>query len=602
MRSSFFRRSLLLKCLSLSLFIHVAVLFYIFRHPLSHIIPIASNWYKTPTIKSLEDKPLVLSDINRALAESFKEIVALKEKEPSKDPEHLQLAQAPAEEKKEESVISESEFQGHFEDWDFSSLPAPSFSPFALEPFDEAGSSYELESKSSLHFEKIMAATSSSKEEVLPSEQPELSPTQIPSSSLSSYAPSIKEWPQLEMTDEKDKLDMITIPHKELSSHRPTFVMTNSIDFIREEWLAQSRADLRLPDIASYGVLDHVDNFSWEENIDIEVSFLPDRETNKYVVSFAIKPEFSADYNSLKQTFYFVIDRSSSIEQARFNNFKRAVQRALSGLREGDFFNIIIVDKKLSRLSERPLAVSVKNIQRATEYLDQTQYKTLFSSGDLYAAFDKLFPSSLPSDQLHTIILLSDGQSILKPSKQQNLLTKCREKNLSVYTAAAGQGNQLVHLDLLSVCTGGKLLYSDTHTAFPRKLVKLVKDLHDPVVKDITVEVTAHDPENEVVIHHPSISHSALYARQPYTIIGTLSELSNVTVFLQGRNGEQWYNVKKTISFKDAQKGGRSLEKLWATQEAHLCYHRFLKDGKTTNLKEAQKILAPYRAVICLDQ
>ncbi len=600
MKLPLLRRSLLLKCLALSLFIHVAVLFYIFRHPLAHMMPIASDWYKTPAVKPLEDKPLVLKNINRALAESFKEIITLKDKNVPKDPQDLEIANAPVK-KETESITSENEFQGQFEEWDFSSLPSPSFSPFALEPFDEIESSYESESKSSLDFEELAASDSSTKKEEATDNPADIRPSQVPSSSLSSYAPST-QWPQLEIKEEKDKLDMISIPQKEWESHFPTFVMSNSIDFIREEWLAQSHSDTRLPDIASYGVLDQVDHFEWEENVDIEVSFLPNTEEKKYVVSFTVKPEFSAGFNTLKQTFYFVIDRSSSIEQSRFNNFKRAVQRALSGLREGDSFNIIIVDKKLSKLSEKPLAVSMKNIQKASEYLDQTQYKAYFASGELFAAFDKLFPTSLPSDQLHTIILLSDGQSILKPSKQQNMLTKCREKNLSVYTAAAGQGNQLVNLDLLSVCTGGKLLYSDTHTAFPRKLVKLVKDLHDPIIKDITVEISPHDHQNDIVIHHPSISHSALYTNQPYTIIGTLSELTNVTVYLQGRNGERWYNIKKTISFKDAQKGGRSLEKLWATQEAHLCYHRFLKDGKTTNLKEAQKILAPYRSVICLDQ
>ncbi len=174
--------------------------------------------------------------------------------------------------------------------------------------------------------------------------------------------------------------------------------------------------------------------------------------------------------------------------------------------------------------------------------------------------------------------------------------------NLNLYTATSGQGNNLVLLDLLSYVASGKLLYSDTNASFPRKLVKLVKDLHDPIIKEVTLDAVAMDSGNNVQIYPAKMVLPPLYVKKPFLVVGTIDDLEDFTLYIQGKNRGRWLNVKKKISFSEAAKGGRSLEKLWAYAQANLCYEEFLKEGKGSHLKEAKKILAPYKAPICLEQ
>ena len=62
---------------------------------------------------------------------------------------------------------------------------------------------------------------------------------------------------------------------------------------------------------------------------------------------------------------------------------------------------------------------------------------------------------------IHSAILVSDGISHTSSKKQSQVLKDWIGKNsgkLSVYTAAVGQKNDLLMLDLLSSVSGGKLL------------------------------------------------------------------------------------------------------------------------------------------------
>jgi Ca-activated chloride channel family protein len=176
----------------------------------------------------------------------------------------------------------------------------------------------------------------------------------------------------------------------------------------------------------------------------------------------------------MKQNYYFLIDRSNSIEKHRYQTFKRAVAKALTALHKDDTFNIIIFDSKITRLSEKPLAYTKKSIQLAEEFLEKQEHGSYFAATDIYSALSKIVPSDVPDDEANTAILITDGDSTMHPEKQRKLIQAWLEKNnnkVTLYTACVGEGNNKTLLDLLSSLSRGALLYSDTHTSFPRKLV-----------------------------------------------------------------------------------------------------------------------------------
>lgn len=342
----------------------------------------------------------------------------------------------------------------------------------------------------------------------------------------------------------------------------------------------------------------------WNDDFDADVVFLPNPEGHGYIFSVALKANFDISAHSLKQNIYFILDRSDSVQKHRFAVFKRAVLKALSSMQHTDTFNILVIDKKITRFSAANNPVTMKNIQAAEEFLDRQEAGGLFSAGEIYISLEKIL-AYIPNDtEIHTAILLTDGKTNMSASRRQAVLKRFVESNhgrLSVYTAAIGRDNDLLALDMLSSVSGGKLLYSDTHASFPRKLAKLVLDLKDPVAKDLMISAIPQNPNSHIEFY-PANSHlSSLFSHQPYVIVGQIDEPCSFDLVIQGRHQDQWVAIKKNISFIEGRKGDRELTTQWNLQRANLCYAKFLKEGKSSSLKEAKEILKKSHADIAFE-
>lgn len=354
--------------------------------------------------------------------------------------------------------------------------------------------------------------------------------------------------------------------------------------------------DYQLPNVALAS--------SWNDHFHVDLKFFPSEEKGGYIFSLALSPSIDLSQYSLKQNIYFIIDRSNSVQRHRFAVFKRAVIKALASMQKGDAFNIYVVDKKVAKFNASPLRVTQKSIQAAEEFLDKQEAGSMFAGSDIYTSLEKILPGIESQEEIHTAILLTDGNTLHNSPKQQQVLGKWLEKNsgkVSLYTAAIGQKNNLVLLDLLSSISGGKLLYSDTHASFPRKLAKLILDLKDPVANDLMIAALPERSDAHIELYSASAHLPSLYGNQPYMIYGYIDEPCNFDLVIQGRRGEEWIAIKKAISFAEGEKGTRSLEKQWKAKTANLCYSKFLNEGKAAHLKEAKEILKANRSEIAFE-
>ncbi len=640
MKATKLRRFLFLGCIVFSVLIHGGLLFIFFKTPFFLRQKLSSFWFKSndkPDLLVSSDQKDLPGKINRVLEESFNHVVAANAQRPKvielKEEEmaYIGIEEAPPEGRTDHEELFEKETAEGLEDL-LEAPHEPQDSETAkqqelIEASAEGFASMEEEPLFDLNPEKdpFVGVTFKQSEELDFAEElrtldkstnakeivddfsisgPRQS-SQIPATRERKKTPHLSQFLKDNYSAVQPAEEEAEIAYEEVPASKPAYVLTNPGEYLREEWINKSIAESKLPDMEYYGLSEIASSILWEEEIHVDVSYISDPEEHKYIFSLTVNPDFDLETEPLQQNFYFIIDRSNSIKKARFDGFKRAVQRALSGLQEGDKFNIYILDKSISRLSEKNLFVSTKNIKLAEEFLEKENYKPFFSGNDLYDSLERLFSFTRNSEELHSAILISDGNTLLSSSKQKKAILDWSEKNqgnINLYTATSGQGNNLVLLDLLSYTTSGKFLYSDTNASFPRKLVKLVKDLHDPIVKEVTIDAVATDPGNHIHIYPSKTVLSPLYIKKPLVVVGTIDDLDDFTLYIQGKNRGRWLHIKKTISFQEAIKGGRSLEKLWAQAQANVCYEQFLKEGKTAHLKEAKKILTPYKATICLDQ
>lgn len=331
----------------------------------------------------------------------------------------------------------------------------------------------------------------------------------------------------------------------------------------------------------------------WNEFFDVDVKTFA-KEEGGYLFSVSIIPKVDLSEYRLKQNYLFVIDRSTSVDKSRFQTAKRGIARAVAALRPGDFFNILILDGTVTQLSASPLAVSKGTLQKAEEFLNQQSHAYQGAAMDVYSTLTKILTSQIETHDATAAILISDGDSPLKPTQQRKKINNWLEANrdrVTLYTATAGQGNNLSSLKMLSLASRGSFLYSDTHAAFPRKLAKLVMDLRYPIAKEMNLSVISPEDGTQVEILPPSQRLPNLFSDHPYMLIGSASKLTDFTLLLEGKNKDQIFKIKKTISLSKGKPGSRLLQKQWAAEKAHTLFDQYLREGEATYLKEAETIL-----------
>ncbi len=629
------QKNLFIKCLTVSFLLHLFALLYFYTHP----IVIHSSWKSlfglsaaTPNILDYEEENPELIEKSKIIHEAFHQILVLS----PHFQQPLDLAELPKgialSPNTESPPLEGIEFESGM-DWEdsfsiemLSSDQRPFFYEDSVLPslFIPKEDTWNFATQLQIDYDPIQGDTPSlSILDSWPDTNAAIEHDFTSISSVSIEASQetdpggvnlIDRFPKVELTmndpftlktDSSPMLagiDSLPLFEEKTSASQSYFVATKAPELQKTHLkMAPTSTPLELDD---YQLPNIATAMSWNDDFHIDLKFFPEEEGNGYIFSVALKSNFDLSEYSLKQNIYFIIDRSNSVQKHRFAVFKRAVIKALASMQGGDAFNIYVVDKSITKFTSTPLRVTAKAIKAAEEFLEKQDAGTMFAGSDIYGSLEKLLPEMESTDQIHTAILLTDGNTLYNTPKQQHVLRKWLEKNsgkISLYTAAVGQKNNLLMLDLLSSISGGKLLYSDTHASFPRKLAKLIIDLKNPVAKDLMIAAVPQYPDAQIEFYPASTHLPLLYAGQPYMIYGHIDEPCNFDLIIQGRHREEWIAIKKNVSFIDGEKGTRSLEKQWKAQKANLCYSKFLKEGKAIYLRDAKEILKSNRAEIAFE-
>ncbi len=572
----------LINCFAATVGIHCAALLVYAQYP---------HLFQPLQRERVNAQPMALSweaeKKNRAIDEAFGQILAISPPEKTFDTPHLPIQSevAPLFEK---SQIGAVDFLVHSQEDLLSAgdisiaetplangmdpQPTPSLNIPGLQKSASIRVAEELFGWGTL-FEKEDLSPLSSAHAAPTPESSSLSFSQIPSAALA--------------TDPN-----LSLPSTVLHTTRPALPL-NSLMAFTPPTIAEAVAEKgSLPQYAAYSLTDDLQKVEWRNEFDVDVKLMP-HEKN-FLFSISIVPTMDLSLTRLKQNFFFLIDRSNSIEKHRYQVFKRAVLKALSFLREGDTFNIIILDREISRCSQENLLFNPASLQKAESFLEREQHGGQFSATDIYSVLEKLTPSGTKDNELYTAILLTDGGTLLSANKQRKTIARWMQKNkgkLALFTAAVGKENNLSLLELLSTCNRGKLLYSETHAAFPRKLAKLVHDLRNPIATDLRISAIPVNEKANIVLYPPNSYAPNFYTDQPYVLIGTVKDPSDFTLLIEGKHNNQWISIEKKISFQNVQKGGAQLKREWARAQAHQQYETFLESGNIAHLEGAKTLL-----------
>lgn len=367
--------------------------------------------------------------------------------------------------------------------------------------------------------------------------------------------------------------------------------------FGKNKCLQVNEKHLARYDFSAIPTTDSFPSFHHTDHFETEVKYKKRQDGEGYLFEVTLHPNKETYFSKSPQNFLFIIDKSSSIESKRYHSFKEGVKNCLRYLKEGDSFNIVLVDSEINTFKTQQIPWTPLVIKEAKSYLNSDIYRGFSSLKNPLALFKELTPY-FSSDKKNTLIFMSDGNSLESINKSMEAfatLTKESQGEFSIFTASSSVNNNLPMLDLVSTFNGGEMMYSQTNASFPRKLALFVKHIENFIAGDIrvhSIDVDGGEPKVEFYPNHGSFP--SLYSDRSYKIYGIAENLDDFNVILQGRSGENYISIRKAISFKGAQEGGKKLERNFAHQQAYVCYDYFLKKGDPFFLLEAERLLFPH--------
>ncbi len=332
--------------------------------------------------------------------------------------------------------------------------------------------------------------------------------------------------------------------------------------------------------------LEELNTASYSDTFDVELSFLPKETGNGYIFALTLIPKEPLPLKRLQQHITFLIDKSNSIQQGRLAATKAAVHQALDSLSPEDTFNIIAFDGKMEKMSPNDLPCTPRSFAMAEEFLEKITLGSFFSSSDLYRPLMMTVPGQVGNQETFTAILITDAESLARHQAKQALLfdwTQFNQGKVTLHALSMNDPNASA-LETVVNINHGKLFVSPTHRGLKRKLLKMMKDLKNPIAGNLSCHAISKSN-----VH--LFDSANLYLDQPYVLLGTADSLDDFVFFVQGQVGEEWFNIKKRISFMDSKRGSHALREEWAMREAYHLYENFLVDGNTEHLYEAKTLL-----------
>lgn len=350
------------------------------------------------------------------------------------------------------------------------------------------------------------------------------------------------------------------------------------------------------PQMPNLPTLKELKTATFSDFFDTDITFFP-LEEGGALFAITLIPHTDLQLTPIRQNYFFLIDRSNSIQKDRLHATKQAVHKAIGELKQGDTFNIIAFDNKVEKFSPVSLAFNESSLLKGRSFVDTIALGSFFAHSDLFKSLFLTIPYTSVEDELYTAILLTDGESLNKKGSTYTLLnewTRLNQGKVSLFVVGLEGDPGLTPLDTICAFNRGKLFTSSTKRGIKRKLLKTLKTLHTPIAKSMSCRAISRATQGAVELCPKGSCTPHLYLDEPYTILGKTNSFDDFVLFVQGRLNGGWLHIKKTISLNKGKKGGASLQAEWALHKAYELYDRYLIDENPEYLTQARLLLTPH--------
>lgn len=192
---------------------------------------------------------------------------------------------------------------------------------------------------------------------------------------------------------------------------------------------------------------------------------------------------------AIKREVTIVIDRSGSMRSEKIRQVKEAALQVISGLKEGEAFNVIIYSNTVEFFSQKPVIKSKETEQAAQKYIE-----TITATGgtNIYDALTAALKQEPTKGMLPIVLFLTDGLPTVGNTSEvaiREIVIKSNPHKRRVFAFGVGFDVNAPLLEKIAEESRAKAEFVQPQEDVEVKIGKVFKSLSGPVIADTKLEV-----------------------------------------------------------------------------------------------------------------
>jgi len=296
---------------------------------------------------------------------------------------------------------------------------------------------------------------------------------------------------------------------------------------------------------------------------------VPDCDVNlRGFTSMIIEPESNVDTEVIEKNFTLIIDRSGSMKGSKFEQAQQAASFIVNNLNEGDNFNIISFNDRVTSFRSTHVPLNADNQLAALEFINNMTALNATNIGDAIGdAIDQF--EGTQEDKANIIVFFTDGVATAGLVQRSQILESIRNKvesketNIFLFTLGVGTDVDKGLLTLLAREHNGLVEFVDNEDIL-EDVTNLFLRINNPVM--INTQVT-FEPQNIIQEIFPRPLPN-LYKGEQLILSGRYGESNPVTMTLTGNAFNLPVSYSVNLALTDEERTNQSfLPKVWAKQK-----------------------------------
>jgi len=295
---------------------------------------------------------------------------------------------------------------------------------------------------------------------------------------------------------------------------------------------------------------------------DIGLSFINwgDEKDNYFL--FMASPSFvSPKVKVINKNIIFILDSSGSMSGKKIIQAKEAARFVINHLDPGDMFSMIDFDDGVDFFSQKMVAASQENIEKALRFVNDIEDSGGTNINEaLYEGLGKITQGERPS----YILFLTDGLPTVGVTDTASILkniSSANDRKSRIFVFGVGYDVNTELLDRISSGNRGTSVYVGENDNLEVAMSQFYEKISSPLLSDITVKFSGIDTKDV----YPRILPD-LFKGSQLLMIGKYRSEGSVSVELTGKVEEETkqFALKNQRLIKDD--SYNFLPRLWATR------------------------------------